>query len=429
MMKQFKILLSLLAICFAACGSDDPSPSPTPPDPPSPTGQSERSVLIYMAANSDLARKGLFDADFEEMKKGSKTINANQNLIVYVNKSGTATEKPYLARLKDGQVVDSTTVEGSVSSDPAALEKALSHMCEKYPAKSYGLVLWGHANSWLIRSDSIVYAKTRAYGYDESTSPDTYMNFPSMARAIKNGMNGSKLSYIFGDCCEIGCVEVAYELRNVADYLIASPAEIPGEGAYYEDLTDLFDTSSNFYQKIIDKYWDFYFNAFVGSSRYYIYNPGDLAGYSVPLVAIKTSELENLATATASLLSTISDKLQPTGTLDLSQVIYFSINNGMKLNYDMYKTLKMNTAAADFNAWVPAFEKAVPYYRMSARWYSIYTSFYKPMTEVFDGISSDHRVLSMFFPGKQYNNVYPSWNKTIQQLQWNGPISWQQYGW
>ena len=151
---------------------------------------------------------------------------------------------------------------------------------------------------WLIRSDSIVYAKTRAYGYDESTSPDTYMNFPSMARAIKNGMNGSKLSYIFGDCCEIGCVEVAYELRNVADYLIASPAEIPGEGAYYEDLTDLFDTSSSFYQKIIDKYWDFYFNAFVGSSRYYINVAGDLAGYSVPLVAIKTSELENLATAT-----------------------------------------------------------------------------------------------------------------------------------
>ena len=123
-------------------------------------------------------------------------------------------------------------------------------------------------------------------------------------------------------------------------------------------------------------------------------------------MAIKTSELENLATATASLLSTISDKLQPTGTLDLSQVIYYSLNNGLKLNYDMYKTLKMNTAAADFNAWVPAFEKAVPYYRMSARWYSIYI--HKPMTEVFDGISSDHRVLSMFFPGKQYNNVYPT---------------------
>ena len=302
-------------------------------------------------------------------------------------------------------------------------------MREKYPAKSYGLVFWGHANGWLIRSDSIVYAKARAYGYDESTSPDTYMNFPSMARAIKNGMNGEKLTYIFGDCCEIGCVEVAYELRNVADYLIASPAEIPGEGAYYADLTDLFDTSANFYQTIIDKYWDFYIKTFVGSTIYYLYNYGDLAGYSVPLVAIKTSELENLAAATASLLKTIPDKLQPSGTIDYSKVIYYSLNNGLKVNYDMYKTLKENTAAADFNAWVPAFEKAVPYYRMSARWYSIFTSFYRPMTEVFDGISTDHHVLSMFFPGKQYNNVSPSLNKTIQQLQWNGPINWQQYGW
>ena len=99
-MKHFKILFSLLAICFAACGNDAPSPSPTPPDPPEPTGQSERSVLIYMAANSDLARKGLFDADFEEIKKGSTTINANQNLIVYVNTKGS--DQPYLARLKDG---------------------------------------------------------------------------------------------------------------------------------------------------------------------------------------------------------------------------------------------------------------------------------------------------------------------------------------
>ena len=424
-MKQFKILFSLLAICFAACGSDDPSPSPTPPDPPS--GKSERSVLIYMAANSDLATKGLFSADFEEMKKGSTTLNDNQNLIVYVNTKGS--DQPYLARLKDGQVVDSTAVESSVSSDPATLEEALRYMREKYPAKSYGLVFWGHANGWLIRSDSIVYAKARAYGYDESTSPDTYMNFPSMARAIKNGMNGSKLTYIFGDCCEIGCVEVAYELRNVADYLIASPAEIPGEGAYYADLTDLFDTSSTFYQTIIDKYWDFYIKTFVGSTIYYLYNYGDLAGYSVPLVAIKTSELENLAAATASLLKTIPDKLQPSGTIDYSKVIYYSLNNGLKVNYDMYKTLKENTAAADFNAWVPAFEKAVPYYRMSSRWYSIFTSFYRPMTEVFDGISTDHHVLSMFFPGKQYNNVSPSLNKTIQQLQWNGPINWQQYGW
>ena len=421
-MKHFEILLCLLAVCFVACGSDEPSPTPDPP-----VSKSERSVLIYMAANSDLTTKGFFASDFEEMKKGSQTLNDDQNLLIYVDKKGD--ETPYLARIKDGQVIDSTSINGCISSDPASLEKALSFMHEKYPAKSYGLIFWGHADGWLINNDSIAYAKTRAYAIDESTNPDSWMNIPSMARAIKNGMNGEKLAYILGDCCEFGCVEVAYELRNTTDYLIASPAEIPAEGAYYADLSDFFDTSSNCYEKIIDKYWDFYINTFKWSYIYYIYEYGDLEGYSVPLMAVKTSELENLAAATADLLKTIPDKLSPTGTIDYSKVIYYSINKGSKLNYDMYKTLKENTAEADFNAWKPAFEKAVPYYRMSARWYSIVYSYKKPMTTIFDDISDDHHVLSMFFPGNQYNNQLANWNKTIQQLQWNGHINWQQYGW
>jgi hypothetical protein len=145
-------------------------------------------------------------------------------------------------------------------------------------------------------------------------------------------------------------------------------------------------------------------------------------------MAVKTSELDNLASATASLLSTISDKLTPSGILDLSKVIYYGCYDGQKFNYDMYKTLKENTATADFNTWEPAFEKAVPYYRMSVRWMSIFSRLRTAML-FFDPIQEDSHVLAMFFPGLNYNNVYPSWNKTIQQLQWNGPISWQQYGW
>ena len=145
-------------------------------------------------------------------------------------------------------------------------------------------------------------------------------------------------------------------------------------------------------------------------------------------MAVKTSELENLASATASLLSTIPDKLSPTGTLDYSKVIYYGCYDGQKFNYDMYKTLKMNTAAADFNAWTPAFEKAVPYFRMSACWYTVVNKLKKEILS-FDTIQDDNHVLAMFFPGVSYNDVNPSWNKTVQQLQWNGPISWQQYGW
>ena len=406
-MKQFQILICLLAIFFAACGSDNtPDPGPEPP-----AGQSERTVLVYMAAQNNLSS---FSAlDIEEMKKGSLSLNDKQNLILFVDDQSSK-DKSYFIHVKDGQLLDSTLVADQSSADPALLEKALRYMREKYSAKSYGLVLWGHANGWIIKKDSIVYS-TRAYGLDNYFSGKC-MNIPSMASAIKKGMNGEKLTFIHGDCCNFGCV-------------IGSPAEIPDLGNYYGDLSGYFDTSSTFYKKIIDLYYDYYLEYIPEHSNvYYIKEYGDLNGYSVPLIAVKTSELENLASATASLLSTIPDKLSPTGTLDYSKVIFYGCYDGQKFNYDMYKTLKMNTAAADFNAWAPAFEKTVPYFRMSACWYSVVTKLKKEILS-FDTIQDDNHVLAMFFPGVSYNDVNPSWNKTVQQLQWNGPISWQQYGW
>ena len=423
-MKLYKILISLLVICFAACGSDD-APNPTPPGPEPPVGSDERTVLIYMAAENNLNQFSI--EDLNEMKKGSKALNDNQNLIVYVDQKGSG--KPYYARIKDGEYIDSVGLEETSSSDPAILEKALQYMRENYQAKSYGLVLWGHATGWLIKNDSIPYAKTRAYASDEDESPTTWMNIPSLARAIKNGMNGEKLSFIQGDCCNFGCVEVAYELRQVTDYVIGSPAEVPDAGSNFSDLSGLFDTSSTFYKVIIDTYWDYYANQFKEKgTTYYNINYGDLEGYSIPQVAVKTSELENLATATAQLLNSIQDKLKPTGQLNVNNVIYYAVNNGLKYNYDMYKTLKENTSEADFKTWEPVFEKAIVYYRLSPRWMTIVSSLKTTMSS-FDAISDNCRVLGMFFPGTQYNHIYPSWNTTIQQLQWNGPISWQQYGW
>ena len=37
--------------------------------------------------------------------------------------------------------------------------------------------------------------------------------------------------------------------------------------------------------------------------------------------------------------------------------------------------------------------------------------------------------VSMFFPNTDYQRLTPNWNTTIQSLQWNNVIRWQQYGW
>ena len=134
MMKQFQILICLLALCFAACGSDEPSPSPVPPDPPEPTGQSERTVLVYMAAHNNLS--GFSSLDIDEMIKGSLSLSDKQNLMLFVDDQSSS-EKYYFIRVKDGKLTDSTLVADQSSADPALLEKALRYMRETYPAKSY----------------------------------------------------------------------------------------------------------------------------------------------------------------------------------------------------------------------------------------------------------------------------------------------------
>ena len=204
-MKKFIILLAA-TLLFGACENDDNDAYNNPDI----TKKAERTVLIYMAANNNLSK--LAALDLKEMKEGSKKLDEQQNLIVYVDLPNPMSS--YIARIKDGELVDSTFMEESISSDPAMLERMLRYTREKYPAQSYGLALWGHANGWIVWNDSVAYAKSRAYGLDEEQNKSYWMNIPSMARAITNGMNGDHLHFIFADCCNFACIESAYEPRR-----------------------------------------------------------------------------------------------------------------------------------------------------------------------------------------------------------------------
>ena len=420
MKKIFAFLI--FASLFVACHHDDDEEEDL---------NAERTVLIYMAGENNL--HSYANEDLIEMMTASKSLNNKQQLIVYVDQAGST--PPFFARIQDGKYVDSVSVEETYTSDPAVLEKALKYMRTEYPAKSYGLVLWGHASGWLINNDSIEYAGTRSYGGDTGNGSMTFsgkywMNIPSMTRAIVNGMGGAPLKFIMGDCCCFGCVEVAYELRKVTEYVIGSPAEVPDDGAPFELIVpDMFSTSTEFYKALINHYYNFYFEEY--ENRPYVYynnSVGDLKGYSVPLVAVKTSELETLATATAKLLGTVSDILVPERTLDFTDRVFYAYY-GNRYSYDMYNMLKANTSEKDFNTWATIFRNTVPYYLYSAHWLTYYRTQLGNEMNVFEDQGPDCGVLSMFFPSTVYNNTYPNWNTAIRQLQWNNVIRWEQYGW
>lgn len=390
-----------------------------------------------MAAENNLTR--FATEDLEEMKTGSLKLAEDQNLIIYVDKAGSLTT-PYIVRAKNGELVDTVFMKEALSADPTTLQDVIQYTREHFPAKSYGLLLWGHASGWLVSTkDSI--SRTRgssilepkAYGgatgnNSSSSSGNYWMNIVPMAKAIQNGMGSDHLSFIFGDCCSFGCLEVAYELRNVTDYVIGSPAEVPDMGAPFDLIVpDMFIETDNFYAKIIDHYFDYYLDIFKNNPQYYNKKVGDLAGYSVPLAVVKTSGLDNLAYATSTLLGTIAEKVSTSGSLDLDKVMYYAISQ-KKYSYDMYHVFKKNTSAADFDTWKAAFLQAVPYRLFSMKWMTEISSLRNEM-ENFDATKDDCGVVSMFFPSTYYNGTNPNWNKAIQQYQWNNVIHWEQYGW
>ncbi len=428
---------------LVACRDDDDSvDSVVPADNVDNEVKSRRTVLVYMAAENNL--DPFADLDLSEMKKGSLQLDEEQNLIVYVNRADSA-GTPYMARFFKGELVDSVPMPDAIAADPRVLTNILRETRQRYPANSYGLVLWGHCTGWLISDEDAIPA-TRAYGGSTGdktikSSGNYWMNIPQMSDAISAAMEDDKLAFVFADCCNFACIEIAYELRNVADYIIGSPAEIPDGGAPYDVcVSDLFLESTNFYCALIDHYYDYWENLYQNEDYYFIYfnaHLGDLAGYSVPLVAIKTSELESLATATSELLHTIADKVSTTDSLCFDSVVYygyesprpFAHENCYPYAYDMKSVLKKNAAPTDYLTWKESFDKAVSYAHYSPQWLASGYDYRHSINKFIDIPEEDCSCVSMFFPAKTYKNTKPNWNKTIQQFQWNDVIHWEQYGW
>lgn len=423
----------ILAVLLTACGDDDtPAPQPKPVEE-----KAERTILVYMAAENNLTRYAT--DDLNEMKSGSLELNDRQKLIVYVDQADI-NRPPYLARVKDGELCDTIYYQETSTADPATLEEVLRQTITDNPANSYGLILWGHASGMLISPDSIPYSRSRAYGGDTDNnstgSPgNTWMNIPPMGRALRNALGSERLAFIMADCCSFVSVETAYELRQVCDYLVGSPAEIPDAGAPYQKIVPaLFSNSNDYLHQAIDAYYDYYIDEYrAHPTTYRNLTSGDLNGFSVPLISVKTAKMEPLAAATATLLSTIAEKLTPPDTIeheviDYSGLTYYAMNKSYRFAYDIKQLMKHNTDPADFAIWEETFNQAVDYSRHSTKWFTAFNLLAQDMLK-FETDGEDFGVLSIFVPKTDYISTHPNWNTAIQQYQWNDIVLWQQYGW
>lgn len=205
----------------------------------------DQTVLMYLPWATDLL--SYFQTNISDMESAiAGDILKKERVIVLLSTSSTKAEL-FELKYQNGKCIRIPLK--SYTSPALTTAGWITSMLEDVktfaPAYRYGMTIGCHGMGWIpvqamskARSSSEKYhweyegaIKTRFFG---GRSSEFQTEVSALAQGITNA--GIKMEYILFDDCYMSSIEVAYELRNVTDYLIASPTEIMVFGMPYTDI-------------------------------------------------------------------------------------------------------------------------------------------------------------------------------------------------
>ena len=226
---------------------------------------SEGSLYSYLKQNLD---------SIESAIKRDKGINGRV-LVFFATSPSEASL--YEIKYSAGTIQHNTikTYTGNNYDTTDGMAEVFSDVQQNAYALNYALIVGGHGTGWTYKSDwsrSASSAKrfspsttgTGAYPVPDDALPTftttrffgsaSDMNYafdiPDLAAALRQ--SGMKAQYILFDDCYMANIEVAYELRDVTNYLIASTSEVMAMGMPYYSLWNYLDNSTPRYESIVN---------------------------------------------------------------------------------------------------------------------------------------------------------------------------------
>ncbi len=417
------ILLITVTVLLAACASEaEDSTSQGQPNDENyyQYTPGRRTIIAYITADNNIATE--LSGDITEMVEGSKSMPDDCRLLIFADIKG---QMPYIARIDNGTMKKVKEYDNEFySTSPDSMRSIFQWIIDRYPSSEYGAVIEGHGTGPLIRTDTVAsrLVSLHAYGYDaageeSATSTNKWMNIPSMATALYNvkDSNGNplKLSFLFFDCCCFQTVEVAYELRHNAEYIIAPVCETPGEGANYKNMVPVLceNEASNVAKDIVNTY---------------------ASNSELCISAVRTDKMEALCNATRTVLQDIYTTAESPLELSKNKCIYYYKNTesaGIPVLCDIKHIIKTNASTEAYNRWLPFLEDAVIAKHRVAQWTtsgSININFYSFREYMTD---DNYGGMSMIIPDGAYNYYGSNITTSMFQLEWCRNVGWKQFGW
>jgi hypothetical protein len=282
------------------------------------------TILVYLDGDNSLSSAALYDinemeaADLRETGITVAVLYDTDTLSGYtytykIQYSGSATPDSSITSKRVAcsplGITTTNTVEIDMG-DPDTLDDFIDWGLSAYPAAQNMLVLWNHGSGWrsmpAVKSDSMMSAAGASINATASFAKKPAINRGLTKALCEDETSGTILftsdlgdviedasfDVIGFDLCLGGMIEVAYEIRNKADYMIASEETTPGDGWEYNLwLADFAGKTSKTAYEIVDSVVDTF------ATRYASTTGTTMAGYDLQEIDDLYTELMSFSTA------------------------------------------------------------------------------------------------------------------------------------
>ncbi|MDD5016169.1 MAG: clostripain-related cysteine peptidase [Atribacterota bacterium] len=212
----------------------------------------EWTVMVYLDADNNLESAGIDDINEMEMVGSSDDVNIVVQVdripysVLAANNQGyiddasngdwTTTRRYYITQDSDSSQISSQLISDlgeQNMGDPETLVDFANWTVTNYPANHYLLVIWNHGGGFRSLSLSKDIAWDYTDGEDKITMPELESALSSIDTQI-----GGKIDVVGMDACLMAMVEVAYQIKDYADILVASEENVPTAGWPYDTIFD-----------------------------------------------------------------------------------------------------------------------------------------------------------------------------------------------
>lgn len=224
------------------------------------SGRNNWTIMVYMAADNNLdsyALKDLNEMESVTLPSGVKVVFMLDRLGANNSYRGAVATDANLTTNASLALASNKLATEVNSGDPATLRDFIDWSASNYTADHYGLVVWDHGGGLSGTS------------WDTNTGVAgqvTNLSVADTTYAIQSSVLGTRgLDMVGFDTCLQGMVEQAYDLRNNAQYVVASQNLEPGDGWDYASWLQTIaanpdSTARQVAAAVVTTYGDFYHN-------------------------------------------------------------------------------------------------------------------------------------------------------------------------